>query len=99
MVYNNAVCLGNWFEDRVQGPNSGSSRVLCDYGVRLYETDQQFQARKTAAAIDKEVSSERNRGKALKRLAEMKSAGRTRTPIFHDELSCVKSSVISEEPK
>jgi hypothetical protein len=89
MVYNNAVCLGNWFEDRVQGPNSGTSRVLCDYGVRIYETDSQFQARKTAAAIDKTVSAERNRGKALKRLADSKSSGgfaMAQAKTYHDSV-------------
>ena len=47
-LYNNGVCLGNWFEDKImrECPDSTkTTRVLCDYGVRDYQTDNQFQVR------------------------------------------------------
>ena len=39
MSYSNNVCLGNWFEDRIQKNNPGP-RVLCDYGYRIFDTGE-----------------------------------------------------------
>jgi hypothetical protein len=40
-AYNHNVCLGNWFEDRVQGASEQKQgkRVIVDYGYRIFETD------------------------------------------------------------
>ena len=39
--YSNNVCLGNWFEDRVQARSGRNGRVIADYGCRIFETDSQ----------------------------------------------------------
>ena len=78
--YSNTVHLGNWFEDKLQTPSQSTSRVLCDYGVREYTTDNMHTAEVTAKAREgergggsngsnSERNSERNRGEGMKRLA------------------------------
>lgn len=40
MTYSNSVCLGNWFEDRVQkASGKKGGRIIADYGYRIFDTD------------------------------------------------------------
>ena len=41
-AYSNTVCLGNWFEDRIQSDKkktTKNTRIIADYGYRIFDTD------------------------------------------------------------
>mmetsp|Transcript_22013 Transcript_22013/g.41392 ORF Transcript_22013/g.41392 Transcript_22013/m.41392 type:complete len:255 (+) Transcript_22013:131-895(+) len=71
MTYSNSVCLGNWFEDRVQKQQgSKGGRIIADYGYRIFDTD----ASRTWG-IKEEIPTKRSRAQQLKHLADQKAAG------------------------
>mmetsp|Transcript_15491 Transcript_15491/g.30925 ORF Transcript_15491/g.30925 Transcript_15491/m.30925 type:complete len:255 (+) Transcript_15491:127-891(+) len=72
MTYSNSVCLGNWFEDRIQKKAQGG-RIIADYGYRIFDTDA---SRSWGNPLDKvAVATKLSRAQKLKELASQKASG------------------------
>jgi len=89
MTYSNSVCLGNWFEDRVQKSSTGP-RVLSDYGYRIFDTDASRSWGLAAENGENEGSKVRSRAMVLKKLAGMKREGgfcMAQQKTYHESVS------------
>ena len=71
MTYSNSVCLGNWFEDKIQKQAKGG-RIIADYGYKIFDTDA---SRSWGINADDELGEKRSRAQQLKILHSQREKG------------------------